>query len=94
MGIYEDRVKRLREHVLANEKKAEKKAEKPAEPTNKELMAKLKEMGVEYDKKATKANLLALLEKAQNPNNQQEPVDDELQNNNPDDDLDDDEGAE
>lgn len=95
MGIYEDRVKRLREHVLANEKKAEKKSEKPAELTNKQLAEMLDEMGIEYDKRATKATLLALLEKAQDPNNQQEPVDDELQINNPDDELDDDdEGAE
>lgn len=59
--LYEQRVKRLREHVLAHQKKAE----KPAEPTNKELMATLDELGVEYDKKANKATLLALLEEAQ-----------------------------
>lgn len=95
MGIYEDRVRRLREHVLANEKKAERKPEKPAELTKKQLAEMLDEMGIEYDKRATKATLLALLEKAQDPNNQQEPVDDELQSNNPDDDLDDDdEGTE
>lgn len=78
--LYEQRVKRLREHVLAHQKKEE----KPAELTNKELMEKLKELGIEYDKKANKATLLALLEQAQKP----EPEDD------PDDNLDDDEGVE
>lgn len=59
--LYEQRVKRLREHVLAHQKKDE----KPVDLTNKELMAKLDELGVEYDKKANKATLLALLEEAQ-----------------------------
>lgn len=33
-----------------------------AEPTNKELMAMLDKLGIEYDKKANKATLKALLE--------------------------------
>lgn len=36
---------------------------KPTEPTNKQLMAILDEKGVEYDKKATKAELLELVKK-------------------------------
>ncbi len=42
--------------------KAEAKTETVAEPTNKELMAMLDQLGVEYDKKANKATLKALLE--------------------------------
>jgi hypothetical protein len=60
MGLYEDRVKRLHEHVIANEKKAA----TTAEPTVKQLMAMLDEKGIEYDKKANKAALLELYEKA------------------------------
>jgi len=43
---------------LENEKKL-------AEPTNKELMALLDGLGIEYDKKSIKATLLELLKKAQ-----------------------------
>jgi len=56
MGLYEDRVKRLHDHVIA--------AQKKADPTNKELMKLLDEKGIEYDKKATKAELLDLLAKS------------------------------
>lgn len=73
MGLYEDRVKRLREHVL----KQQKKAEKPVELTNKELMAKLDELGITYDKRATKAELLALIEAAENKNTGENPDNDE-----------------
>jgi hypothetical protein len=76
MGLYEDRVKRLHDHVMA----AQKKAEKSAEPTNKELMAMLDEKGIGYDKRASKAELMELLEATQNKNTGE--------------DLDDDEGAE
>ena len=60
MGLYEERVKRLHDHVVGNQKKAE----KLAEPSNKELMAILDEKGIEYDKKATKAVLLELIAKS------------------------------
>jgi hypothetical protein len=46
------------EEPLENEKKL-------AEPTNKELMALLDGLGIEYDKKSNKATLLELLKKAQ-----------------------------
>lgn len=54
---FERRVKRLRERVLANQKKA-------TEPTKAQLMAILDEKGVEYNKSATKAELLDLLNSA------------------------------
>ena len=82
MGLYEDRVRRLHEHVMAHQKKEE----SPTELTNKEIMAKLKELGIEYDKKANKATLMALLESKQVQVQDDEPEDDGLD--------DDDEGAE
>ena len=54
MTRYEKRVKRLREHVMKNQKK-------PTELTVAEIKAKLDELGIDYDKKATKAELLELL---------------------------------
>lgn len=54
MTRYEKRVKRLREHVMKNQKK-------PTEFTVAEIKAKLDELGIDYDKKATKAELLELL---------------------------------
>ncbi len=75
MGLYEDRVKRLREHVLRQQKKTE-----SPEPTNAELKKELEELGIEYDKRANKATLLALLKEAQGKE--------------PDEDQDDGEGAE
>ncbi len=59
--MYEDRVKRLHDHVVAHEKKAED-TTGTGELTNKQIMAMLDEKGIEYDKKANKATLIALLE--------------------------------
>lgn len=65
MTLYEQRVKRLHDHVTAN--KPEQKVQgKPTELTNKELMAALDELGVKYDKKDNKATLMGLLENAKN----------------------------
>jgi len=61
MGLYEDRVKRLHEHVIAHEKKA---AEKKT-PTLAELKELLTEKGIEYDEKAKKEDLLTLLKDAE-----------------------------
>ena len=60
MTVYEERVKRLHDHVIANEKKV-----KPAEPTNAELKVMLDEKGIEYDAKAKKDELIKLLEGAE-----------------------------
>ena len=60
MTLYEQRVKRLHDHVAAN--KAEQKA---TEPTIKELRAKLDEKGIEYNAKAKKEELIKLLEDAE-----------------------------
>lgn len=57
MGVYEDRVKRLHEHVIAQEKKNV--------PTNKEIIAMLEAKGIEYDPRANKETLLKLLEGAE-----------------------------
>lgn len=61
MGLYEDRVKRLHEHVVAHENKA---AEKK-NPTLAELKELLTEKGIEFDEKAKKEDLLKLLESAE-----------------------------
>lgn len=57
MGLYEERVKRLHDHVIAQEKKTV--------PTNKELMAMLDAKGIEYGPQANKETLLKLLEGAE-----------------------------
>lgn len=59
MGLYEDRVKRLHNHVMAHEKG------KVTVPSNDELKAILDAKGIEYDKKANKETLLKLLEGAE-----------------------------
>lgn len=59
MTRYEKRVKRLREHVLKNQRKV------PNELTVAEIKAKLDELNIEYDKKANKAELLKLLKNAE-----------------------------
>ena len=56
MTSQERRIKRLHDHVVGKQKKVE--------PTNKEIQALLDEKGIEYDKKATKAELLELLAKS------------------------------
>ena len=61
MGLYEERVQRLHDHVVKHEKKAED-ATGTGELTNKQIMSILDEKGVEYDKKANKTALLELLE--------------------------------
>jgi hypothetical protein len=58
MGLYEDRVKRLHDHVMSHQKKA-------AEPSVAELKALLGEKGIEYDAKAKKEDLIKLLEGAE-----------------------------
>ncbi len=58
MSLYEERVKRLHDHVIKNQKKAE----KANEPTIAEIKKMLDEKGVEYDKRANKTELLKLLE--------------------------------
>jgi len=70
MGLYEERVKRLREHVLRQRKKTEEQSKQ--EPNKDEIMAKLDELGIEYDKRANKATLLVLLEDAENKNSEDE----------------------
>ena len=61
MGLYEERVKRLHNHVVAQEKRAlEKKG-----PTLPELKAILTEKGIEFDDKAKKEDLIKLLEGAE-----------------------------
>lgn len=60
MGLYEDRVKRLHDHVIAQQKKAEEQSKQ--EPNKGEIMAMLDERGIKYDKRATKAELIVLLE--------------------------------
>ena len=61
MGLYEERVKRLHDHVIAQEKKAKEKNS----PTLPELKALLNEKGIEFDDKAKKEDLLKLLEGAE-----------------------------
>lgn len=61
MTIYEQRVKRLYDHVIANQKKV---AKVDNGPTVAEIKAMLDEKGIEYDKKANKAELLKLLAEA------------------------------
>lgn len=64
MGLYEDRVKRLHDHVVKQQRAAEQ-AQKEPELTNAEIKVKLDKLGIEYDKRANKATLLAILEAAQ-----------------------------
>lgn len=61
MGLYEDRVKRLHDHVVAQEKKAARKKD----PTLPELKALLTERGIKFDDKTKKEELLKLLEDAE-----------------------------
>lgn len=62
MTLYERRVRRLHDRVIANQKKSLEEQKKAVqEPTKNELMAMLDEKGIEYDKKATKAELMELL---------------------------------
>jgi predicted transcriptional regulator YheO len=71
MGLYEERVKRLHDHVIAHEKKVED-PNGTTELTNKQIMAMLDEKGIEYDKKANNATLLALLESVSGGQNNSE----------------------
>lgn len=64
MTVYEQRVKRLHDHVIANEKKVAAQS-KPAEPTNAELKVMLDEKGIAYDAKVKKEDLIKLLEGAE-----------------------------
>jgi len=64
MTRYEKRVQRLREHVLKKQKRTPQES-KINELTVAEIKAKLDELGIEYDKKATKAELISLLEAVQ-----------------------------
>lgn len=57
MSLYEERVKRLHEHVMKNQKKCE--------PTVTELKSVLDEKGIKYDAKAKKEELIKLLEDAE-----------------------------
>ncbi|SCL85088.1 HeH/LEM domain-containing protein [Sporanaerobacter sp. PP17-6a] len=57
MSLYEERVKRLHEHVMKNQKKSE--------PTVTDLKKMLDEKGIEYDVKAKKGDLIKLLEGAE-----------------------------
>jgi len=57
MSLYEERVKRLHEHVIRNQKKSE--------PTVTELKKLLDEKGLVYDAKAKKDELIKLLEDAE-----------------------------
>lgn len=76
MGLYEDRVKRLHDHVMKQQKAVEQTQKEP-ELTNAEIKAKLEELGIEYDKRGNKATLLALLEEAQNNTEPEEDPDGE-----------------
>ena len=67
MDLYEKRVLKLREHVLSHEKADE---DTPTEEVSKDLKAAeikalLDEQGIEYDKKAKKDELLALLNQSE-----------------------------
>lgn len=64
MTRYEKRVQRLREHVLKKQKRTPQES-KINELTVAEIKAKLDELGIDYDKKATKAELISLLEAVQ-----------------------------
>lgn len=55
--------------------KSESEEKKPAEPSNKEIMKMLSELGVDYDKRANKATLLSLLEQAQKIQKAENPMD-------------------
>lgn len=65
MGLYEDRVKRLHDHVVAQEEKAAAEKKREAGPTVPELKALLAEKGIEFDDKAKKDDLIKLLERAE-----------------------------
>ncbi len=58
MTLYEQRVKRLHDHVVKNEQK------NVSGPTLKEVKSILDEKGIEYDAKAKKEELITLLEGA------------------------------
>ena len=60
---------------LADTAKSETAKKKSTEITNNELMEMLDELGVEYDKRATKTTLKALLEAAQNKTTENDPED-------------------
>ncbi len=62
MDLYEQRVLKLREHVLSHEKKREDKEIDYDNIKIAELRALLDEKGIEYDKKEKKAELWAKLE--------------------------------
>lgn len=47
--------------VIGKIRKSVNKEVKPKEPTKAEIQAKLEELGIEYDKKANKEDLIALL---------------------------------
>ncbi|MDF2608878.1 MAG: hypothetical protein K0R92_352 [Lachnospiraceae bacterium] len=74
MGLYEERVKRLHDHVIAHEKSSDD-TSSVTELTNKQITAMLDEKGIAYDKKANKATLLALLENASGNQNNLEGAD-------------------
>lgn len=61
MSLYEDRVKRLHDHVIAQEKKAAGK-KRDSGPTLEDLKSLLTERKIDFDDKAKKDELLKLLE--------------------------------
>lgn len=65
MGLYEDRVKRLHDHVMRNQEKTEVEQTDLSKLKNDELKALLDEKGIEYDTKANKETLIELLEGAE-----------------------------
>lgn len=65
MGLYEDRVKRLHDHVIENGKKAEAEKKKASEPTVAKIKDLLTSKGIGFDDKAKKEELIKLLEGAE-----------------------------
>lgn len=82
MDLYEQRVLRLREHVLSHENKQDDKKDIDYDKsTVAELRVLLDEKGIEYDKKEKKAELWAKLEElAEETTNEDEEESDELIN--------------
>lgn len=74
MNLYEKRVQRLHDHVVANTRN-ENEGKKPSTPsTVKELQAALKEKGIECPSNAKKEDLIKLLEESENIEKEPEDV--------------------
>lgn len=74
MNLYEKRVKRLHDHVMANTKKENEEKKSSIPSTVKELQAALKEKGIECPSNAKKEELIKLLEESENTEKEPEDV--------------------